>query len=61
MGGLLGRGLVIRVIYNTRVRFFGGCGRSENISAESVLTERFDQTAPLREICNGGYPLRDNS
>ena len=37
-----------------------GCVRSENISAERFFTERLDQTAPLREICSGGYPIRDN-
>ena len=37
-----------------------GCVQSENTSAARLFTERFDQTAPLRDICGGGYPLRDN-
>ena len=31
---------------------------SENISAERLISQRFDQTAPLRDICSGGHPLR---
>ena len=31
------------------------------ISAERFFTEQFDQTAPLREFCSSGYPLRDNT